>query len=289
MVSATLAVAMNTTSDRSRSTLKVVVTKGVILRRIKHLKECCCRITPTIHRPSTCRSRRAESTGFIVPCLLQGFYDAARLRADIGATVPRGISALVAHAAEGDTRKTFDPIERAIDSPSDVLPTPGGPHQGEDVALAALGSFLRGRFPVHGATYAAARNSTIRSLTSSRAVMINIENRLRSVKVEGVGGLLTPTAFRRCDRAKSESNRAQVTAHSSAPTGSSSLPTNAFTPSGASNSSSPRSVVIDDVVAALAEFLANGAELLPEDELALFACPYLRSRRCELSRRPATH
>ena len=52
--------------------------------------------------------------------------DAAGHRADVGAAVAADLG-LVVHAAERRCARTCGPCARAIDWPSDVLPTPGGP------------------------------------------------------------------------------------------------------------------------------------------------------------------
>src|SRR5690606_336468 len=96
----------------------------------------------------------------------EGPHDAARLGADVGAAVAADLG-LVAHAAEGD------PHERAAegagdDSPSEVLPTPGGPTRA--MMAPARRPPSASAVPRSARSLRTARNSTMRCFTSSRPV-----------------------------------------------------------------------------------------------------------------------
>ncbi len=65
-------------------------------------------------------------TGLFVPALLDALDDPAGQRADVGAAVAADLR-LVADRRRGDMRTNLRPSARAIDLPSEVLPTPGGP------------------------------------------------------------------------------------------------------------------------------------------------------------------
>jgi hypothetical protein len=67
----------------------------------------------------------SRNTGFIVPAFFIIWMILPGKRADVGAAVAADLG-LVAHAAERQAHE-LAAGRRAIDLPSEVLPTPGGP------------------------------------------------------------------------------------------------------------------------------------------------------------------
>ena len=140
---------------------EVVIAEGVVLRRVQHLEQGRRRVAAVVGADLVDlvqQHDRVHRAG-----LGDGPDDAAGQRADVGAPVTADLG-LVADATESDPDE-LRPSARATDSPSEVLPTPGGPTS----AITAP----EPRPPIDLETAGArrariARYSTIRSLTSSR-------------------------------------------------------------------------------------------------------------------------
>ncbi len=68
----------------------------------------------------------STNTGLLVPASCSALHDAPRHRADVRAAMAADLG-LVAHAARARARTNLRPMARAMERPSEVLPTPGGP------------------------------------------------------------------------------------------------------------------------------------------------------------------
>ena len=104
--------------------VEVVVAERVVLLGVEHLEQRRRRVAAEVaaelvdlveHEHRVAGARAAA-----------GPHDLAGHRADIGAAVAADLG-LVVHAAERHARRTCGPVARAIERPSEVLPTPGGP------------------------------------------------------------------------------------------------------------------------------------------------------------------
>src|SRR4051794_5446065 len=140
--------------------LQVVVTEGVVLRRVEHLEQRTRRVArKSVPSLSTSSSR---TTGFIEPASLI----ARTIRPGSAPTYvlrcPR-ISAS-SRIPPKATRTNLRPRARATDSPSEVLPTPGGPARTITAPEPRPPTTWR---PRSARRLRTARYSTIRSLTSS--------------------------------------------------------------------------------------------------------------------------
>ena len=123
IVSATFAVAMKSDLGEVELDVEVVVAERVVLRRVEHLEQRRRRIAAPVGADLVDlveHDHRVHRPG-----VAQRAHEPARQRADVGAPVAADLG-LVAHAAERHAHELAAGA-RAIDSPIDVLPVPGGP------------------------------------------------------------------------------------------------------------------------------------------------------------------
>ena len=98
MVSSVLAVATNSTCERSKAHAEIVVHEGVVLGRIEHLEQCGRRIAPPVRADLVDLIEHEHRIARLRPP--EPLDDAAGEGADVGAAVPADLR-LVAHPAEG--------------------------------------------------------------------------------------------------------------------------------------------------------------------------------------------
>jgi hypothetical protein len=103
--------------------LEIVVHEGRVLFRIQHLEQRRRRIAAEVLAHLVDLVEQEQRVGLLR--LLHRLDDLAGHRADIGAPVTADLG-FVAHAAKRHAHE-FAPVALAIDLPSEVLPTPGGP------------------------------------------------------------------------------------------------------------------------------------------------------------------
>ena len=112
--------------------LEVVIAERVVLRRVEDLEQRRRRVALIAGAQLVDlveHQDRVRRSG-----LLERLDEAAGHRADVGAPMSADFS-FVAHAARARSARTCRFMARAIDWPSDVLPTPGGPDEAEDRPL----------------------------------------------------------------------------------------------------------------------------------------------------------
>ena len=104
--------------------LEVVVAEGVVLRRVEHLEQGGRRVAAASPAP-TLSTSSSSTTGFIEPASLT----ARTMRPGSAPTYVRRWPRISASSRTPPraTRTKRRPSARATDSPSEVLPTPGGP------------------------------------------------------------------------------------------------------------------------------------------------------------------
>ena len=123
IVSSWFAVQMNMTLREVDRDLDVVIDEVLVLLGVEHLEHGSRRITP--HVRGELVDLVEHEHGIHRPGLLETSDDTAGQGTDIRATVTANLR-LVTHAAERDA-DVLAAERLAIDLPSDVLPTPGGP------------------------------------------------------------------------------------------------------------------------------------------------------------------
>ena len=184
IVSATFAVAMNMHAAQVELDVEVVVAEAVVLRRVEHLEQRRARVAAPVgadlvdlvehdhrvHRPGV--AQRADQP--------------ARERADVRPPVTADLG-LVADAAERHADELCVPVARAIDSPIEVLPVPGGPIRVR-IAPERLSSVI----PRSTRSFLTAMYSTIRSLTSSSPAWSASSTSRACCGIEPLVGALAP-------------------------------------------------------------------------------------------------
>jgi hypothetical protein len=133
--------------------LEVVVGEREVLLGVEHLEERGRRIAAEVGPDLVDLVEHDDRV--LRPRPLDPLDDAAGERADVGPAMPR--TSASSRMPPKEIRPNLRPIARAIDLPSEVLPTPGGPARQR---IGPLRSFLRARTE---------RNSRMRSLTFSRS------------------------------------------------------------------------------------------------------------------------
>ena len=153
---------MNTHVGQVQVELEVVVAERVVLRRVEHLEQRRRRVAAVVRADLVDlveQHDRVHRAG-----LLDGPDDPAGQRADVRPPVAADLG-LVADAAERDPDELAARASARRDSPSEVLPTPGGPASRITAPEPRPPTTWRPRSARRART---ARYSTIRSLTSSR-------------------------------------------------------------------------------------------------------------------------
>ena len=143
MVSSTLAVAMNSTRLQVEGHAQVVVAERIVLLGIEHFQQRRRRDRPCTPAPSLSISS-SIMTQIARAGLADGLNDVARQRADVGAPMPADFR-LVMHAAQAHAHELATQGS-AIDWPSEVLPTPGGPTKHRIGALPCGASLRTARY-----------------------------------------------------------------------------------------------------------------------------------------------
>ena len=233
------------------------------------------RAGPTTGRPASrcraCRSRRAGSPG-----------SSCRRRSGARTMRPGGRRHRCAGGRGSRPRRgcrpaararTCGPSARATDSPSDVLPTPGGPTRAR---IAPGPRRSSGAMPRSRAQLAHRQELEDALLHVVQAGVVGVEDVAGRVHVEALVGLVTPHGSSSTSRDRCGSSPLGVCAPVRS-SRSSSRSTSLRTSSGRSMLGDPLAVLVDLVgVAVVAELLADGVELPAQDELALAASPSLR-------------
>jgi hypothetical protein len=233
----------------------------VVLRRVEHLEQGRRRVTAVVRTDLVHlveQDDRVHRAG-----LLDRPDDAAGQRSDVRAPVSADLR-LVTYAAEGDAH------ERAAQRPGDALAERGLADSGRtgqqhDGAGAPAATTCRPRSARRART---ARYSTMRSLTSSRPWW-SASRTARAALTSVESSVVTP-------QGSSSTVSSQVRIHPDSGLCSlarSSLSTSrsraSRTPSGTVGGLDPGAVVVSAVGLALAELLADGGQLLAQQELAL--------------------
>ena len=185
MVSTTLAVATKRTSERSRSSSKIMVPERVVLGGVEHLEERRARVSPPVGADLV--HLVEEEDGVHCPRLDERPDDPARARPDVRAAMPADLG-LVADAAEGDPDEA--PPEGAGDGLAEGrLADPGRPDEKEDGTRLAPG--LPGEAPLDAEL--AHRQVLDDALLDVREPgVVGVEDRPRLLEVEPVLGAGRP-------------------------------------------------------------------------------------------------
>ena len=163
------------------------------------------------------------------------------------------------------TRTNLRPRARATDSPSEVLPTPGGPTRASTAPEPRPPTTSRPRWARRARI---ARYSTIRSLTSIQPVVVGIQHRPSRGDVGRVGGLGAPGQLE--DHVEPGADVAGLGALVAAALQLADLAQGGLADVlGQVGFLDPGAVVLGALGLVLAELLADGVELLAEQELAL--------------------
>ena len=175
--------------------VEVVVAEGRVLLGVEHLEHRADAGSPRKSAPilsiSSIMNTRVVGAG-----VAQRADDRARHRADVGAAVAADLG-LVAHAADARCARTCAPARAAIERPSDVLPTPGGPTKHRIEPRASRLELAHGE----------ELEDAVLDLLD--VVVVVVEHLARVLEVEVVLGRACPTAATRSTPGRCGSRRAR--------------------------------------------------------------------------------